>query len=166
MGNLEVLNKISSILNSSTTRALMHCNTMSTPLVSTPSGYLIHNLRHLLEAMKEPVLTVNLCQCLQEISAVAPPMTGLVIHWIKLVPKEECPARKFKILSVARTWNKNISGFNVTYQSKLMNRMTLPSFFRSCIECHTQCIYLKQKHKRGYKQEKQAEILCNLFSWN
>jgi hypothetical protein len=76
---------------------------MSTPLVSTPSGYLIHNLRHLLEAMKEPVLTVNLCQCLQEISAVAPPLTGLVIHWIKLVPKEECPARKFKILSVART---------------------------------------------------------------
>lgn len=66
---------------------------MSIPFVSTPSGYLIHNLEHLLAATKEPILKVNLCQCLRRIYAIVPPLIGSVIHWIKHVPKQECPAK-------------------------------------------------------------------------
>jgi hypothetical protein len=64
------------------------------PVASTPSWYLIHNLKHLLGVMKKPILTVNLCQCLQQIFAIAPLLIGLVIHWIKRVLKQECPAWK------------------------------------------------------------------------
>ena len=66
------------------------------PFASTLSVYLIHNLKHLPGVTKEPILTVNLCQCLQQIYAIAPLLSGLVIHWIKRVPKQECPAWKFK----------------------------------------------------------------------
>ena len=48
---------------------------MKIPFVSTPSVYLTHNLKRLLEEMKEPILTVNLCRCLRQIYAIVPPLT-------------------------------------------------------------------------------------------
>jgi hypothetical protein len=75
------------ILNSSTS----HKNL---PSVLTPLVYLIRTREHLLEGMKEPILGVNLCQCLQEIYANNPPLSGLGSHWIELLPEQECPAEK------------------------------------------------------------------------
>jgi hypothetical protein len=74
--------------------------------------------------MKEPILTVSPYQYLQEICAIDPPLSGLVIQWIEHLPKQEYPARR-----VTRSVDMNLG--SLKEKSEMITKLEILGWHQS-----------------------------------